>query len=90
LILSSAAAVLCALGVSALSQTSGVKGKVRNINGKGIPVVTARQDGKDIKTATSGSNGEFTITGLEEGKYNIAFDANGYSNGRAVRGRNSQ
>ncbi len=81
LVLSSGTAlVLSALSVSALSQTGGVKGKARDINGKGIPnaVITVLQDGKDIKATTSDARGEFTITGLEEGKYNIAFDANGY------------
>lgn len=73
--------VLFTLSASALAQGGGVKGQVRAPNGKGIPnaVVTVRRDGKDIKATTSDSNGDFAITGLEEGKYNIAFDVKGYS-----------
>lgn len=60
----------------------GVKGKVRSPNGKGIPnaAITVRQDGKDIKTGSSDAKGEFAIN-LAKGKYNITFDASGYSMG---------
>lgn len=61
----------------------GVKGKVRTASGKGIPdaTVTARQDGKDIRSAKADSKGEFTLTGLSKGKYNIVFEADGFSGG---------
>jgi len=61
----------------------GIKGKVRGPNGSGIPnaEVAVRQDGKDIKTAKADAKGEFQISGLSAGKYNIAFDADGYSTG---------
>lgn len=72
-----------ALTAAVSAQSGGVKGKVRAPNGKGIPnaTITVRLDGKEMKTAASDSKGEFTITGLEKGKYNITFDATGYSLG---------
>jgi len=59
----------------------GVKGKVRGPNGNGIAnaEVSARQDGKDIKTVKADSKGEFQLSGLKAGKYNISFDAEGYA-----------
>ncbi len=62
------------------AQSGGVKGKVRAPNGKGIPnaTITVRLDGKEIKTAASDSKGDFTISGLEKGKYSITFDAAGF------------
>lgn len=79
----SAFLAISALSVSAFAQGGGVKGKVRGQNGKGIAnaTITARQDGKDIKAATSDAKGEFTMTGLSAGKYNFAIDASGYSTG---------
>ncbi len=61
----------------------GVKGKVRNIKGGAIAgaAVTARLQGKDVKTVRSDSKGSFVIQGLERGKYNIVFDADGYASG---------
>ena len=61
----------------------GIKGKVKNNKGDGIggATVTARLDGKDVKTVTADSNGKFQMEGLKAGKYNIAFDANGYALG---------
>ncbi len=61
----------------------GVKGKVRNIKGGAIAgaVITARLQGKDVKTVRSDSKGSFVIQGLERGKYNIVFDADGYASG---------
>lgn len=61
----------------------GVKGKVRNSRGQGIPnaTVTARQDGKEIKTVTADRKGDFVLSGLSAGTYNIAFDADGYELG---------
>ncbi|HKP70710.1 MAG TPA: carboxypeptidase-like regulatory domain-containing protein [Pyrinomonadaceae bacterium] len=61
----------------------GVKGKVRNNKGGAIAgaTVTARRDGKDIKTAHADSKGLFTLQGLEAGTYNVVFEANGYASG---------
>jgi len=64
------------------AQSSGVKGRVRDTREKGIPnvEVSARQDGKVIRSVKTDSKGNFTL-GLDAGKYNIAFDADGYSTG---------
>jgi hypothetical protein len=76
--------VLCAVCFvpSAFAQ-GGVKGKVRNNKGSGIAgaSVTARLSGKDVKTVRSDSKGNFSLQGLDEGTYNIVFDADGYATG---------
>ncbi|MGH9947301.1 MAG: carboxypeptidase-like regulatory domain-containing protein [Pyrinomonadaceae bacterium] len=72
-----------ALSAFTFAQGGGVKGKVRAPNGKGIPnaTITLRLDGKEIRTASSDSKGDFTIIGITAGKYNLTFEANGYSLG---------
>ncbi len=64
-------------------ETGGVKGRVRTARNQAIAEVsvTARQDGKDIKTVKTSANGEFVLDGLRTGNYNIAFDKNGYTTG---------
>ena len=81
-------AVLCLLTaycslLTAYAQGTGVKGKVRNMRGDGISgaTITARQNGKEIKSAKSGAKGEFTLDGLESGVYNIAVEAKSYAAG---------
>ena len=61
----------------------GIKGKVRNNKGNGIggATVSARLDGKDVKTVTADSKGNFLMEGLKSGTYNISFDADGYAMG---------
>ena len=61
----------------------GVKGKVRSRTGAAIPntIVTARQDGKDIKSTKSNSKGEFVLIGLSSGVYSLVFDADGFQSG---------
>lgn len=74
--------VLCL--VPALAQgTGGVKGRLRNVRGELIAgaTITARQNSKDIRSAKTGSKGEFLLDGLDAGVYNILFDAKGYSSG---------
>jgi hypothetical protein len=73
----------CSLLTADAQSTGGVKGKVRNMRGDNIvgATVTARQNAKDVRTAKSGSKGEFVLDGLEAGNYNIVFDAKGYSSG---------
>ncbi len=63
--------------------TGGLKGKVRTTSGDGIAnaTVTARQKGVDLKTVKGDSKGNFVIEGLETGRYNVVFDAPGYSSG---------
>lgn len=74
-------AISCA---AALAQnTGGVKGKVRTDRNESIEKVsvTARQDGKDIKTVLTDSKGEFVLEGLAEGEYNFTFSKNGFTTG---------
>src|SRR5437879_13292422 len=61
--------------------TGGVKGRVRTQSGTGIAgaSVAARQNGVDLKTATSNAKGDFVLDALEPGIYNLAFEAKGYS-----------
>ena len=74
--------VILSVSVNAQS-TGGVKGKIRDWNGKGIAGVTvaARQKGVDVKTVRSRAGGDFVLDGLAPGMYNIAFDGEGYSTG---------
>lgn len=76
--------IVLVMAAAAFTQsTGGVKGRVKDMNDRGIPnaTVAARQNGKDVKTTTTDKKGEFTLDGLPEGVYNFAFDANGYSTG---------
>lgn len=72
-----------AVTAASAQSTGGVKGKVRNMNGDGIggAAVTARKDGKDVRSVTADSKGNFRLEGLAEGTYNILFEAKGYSSG---------
>ncbi len=74
---------LCFLTSAAAQSTGGVKGKVRTMGGDNIAgaTITARQNAKDIKSVKSGNKGQFNLSGLESGVYNIVFDARGYSSG---------
>jgi len=78
--------ILAALFVApaAFAQGTGsVKGKVRSVKGAGIAgaSVTARQNGLDKKSVTANSKGEFLLEGLESGRYNLVFEAPGFSSG---------
>ncbi|HQZ82366.1 MAG TPA: carboxypeptidase-like regulatory domain-containing protein [Pyrinomonadaceae bacterium] len=70
------------LPLAVFAQSSGVKGRVRNVDSKSIPnvEVTARVDGKVVRSTRSDRQGRFTLA-LEPGTYNIAFDAKGYGTG---------
>ena len=70
--------------VPAFAQSiGGVKGKVRTTKGSGIAgaSVTARKKGIDVKSTKANSNGDFVLDGLETGRYNLVFDAPGFSSG---------
>jgi hypothetical protein len=71
------------LSHDAFAQSIGVKGKIRAQNGNGIPnaTITARQDGKDIKSVRANAKGDFEMPGLKPGVYNVIFDAVGYQLG---------
>lgn len=75
--------VVLAVASAGAQSTGGVKGKVKNMNGDGIAgaEVTARQDGKDVRSTTADRKGSFRLDGLPEGTYNIIFEAPGYSSG---------
>lgn len=71
------------LNFSASAQSGGIKGRVRSASGRGIPgaTITARIDGKEVKTVRTGEDGGFTMRGIDAGKYTVVFDAPGYSSG---------
>ncbi len=76
--------LLTVLSVAAFAQeTGGVKGKVRNVKGDGIggATITARLDGKDVRTVKTDAKGTFEITGLQTGTYNFVFEKSGYGAG---------
>jgi hypothetical protein len=82
----SAALILATImiaGVSAFAQSGGIKGTVRNMRGAGIPgaTITARQNGEDVKSATANNKGDFVLSGLGSGVYNLVFEAHGYASG---------
>ena len=69
---------------SVMGQNTGsVKGKVRTQSGDAIPEVEiiARQDGKNLKSSISNKKGEFRISGLTPGTYNLLFEKDGFSSG---------
>lgn len=70
------------VSLAAAAQT-GVKGRVKSNAGDPIPnaTVTARQQGKDIKTTRTDSKGRFQLDGLAPGVYSFVFDADGFGSG---------
>lgn len=64
-------------------ETGSVKGKVRTESGDSIAgaKITVRLDGRDLKTATSDRKGEFRISELPPGSYNLLFEKTGFSSG---------
>ena len=77
------ALIVVVASVGLAQSTGGVKGKVRTTRGNGIAsaTVTARQKGVDVKSVKANSNGEFVMAGLSSGRYNLVFEAPGYSSG---------
>ncbi len=63
--------------------TGSVKGKVRAEDGDTISgaKVTARQNGKNLKSTQSDSGGKFRLRGLAPGRYNLLFEKEGFSPG---------
>ena len=74
---------LCIAPAAFAQETGGLKGKVRTASGNGIAnaTISARQNGTDIKTIVANNKGEFVLSGLAPGKYNVLFDAKGYASG---------
>jgi hypothetical protein len=80
----SIAVLLFVFAVAAFAQDGGsVKGRVRASKGESISgaTVTARLDSKDTKTAKTDSKGNFLLSNLPDGIYNIVFEKNGFSTG---------
>lgn len=76
--------IIFAFSALAFAQDSGsVKGKVRTTSGDGISEVTviARQKGEDIKSVTTDAKGNFVMSGLKAGLYNLVFTKSGYGQG---------
>ncbi|HMS39542.1 MAG TPA: carboxypeptidase-like regulatory domain-containing protein [Pyrinomonadaceae bacterium] len=76
--------IIFAFSALAFAQDSGsVKGKVRTTSGDGISEVTviARQKGEDIKSVTTDAKGNFVMSGLKTGLYNLVFTKSGYGQG---------
>lgn len=71
------------LAVTAAAQTGGLKGKIRANSGAGIANawVTVTQGGKDIKAASSLSDGTFRLEGIAPGVYGLRVEAKGYAAG---------
>lgn len=69
--------------VAVAQETGSIKGKVRNTDGDKIAnvEVTARRDGKNLKSVKTDSDGDFKISGLDVGKYNVVFEKDGLSTG---------
>jgi hypothetical protein len=67
----------------AQGESGGAKGKVRSAKGDGISgaSVTARLDGKDVKTVKTDTKGNFEMTGLQPGVYNFVIEKSGYGAG---------
>jgi Carboxypeptidase regulatory-like domain len=66
------------------AQTSGVKGKVKTVKGKGLSgvTVTVIKDGLQVKEEETNEKGEFLIEGLEEGIYSFTFQKEGFNDGQ--------
>ncbi len=70
-----------------LAQTSGIKGKVKTVKGKGLPAVTVSviKDGIEVKQEETNEKGEFFIEGLDEGIYSFTFEKDGFNSGSLKR-----
>jgi Carboxypeptidase regulatory-like domain len=77
-------AVFC---IISLAQTSGIKGKVKTVKGKGLPGVTVSviKDGLEIKQEETNEKGEFLIDGFDEGIYTFTFEKDGFDNASLKR-----
>lgn len=76
-------ACLFFLSSAVFAQTGGLKGKIRNSKGDGLPdvSVTVRREGADAKSVRSDAKGNFVMDGLQTGSYNLVFEASGYGAG---------
>lgn len=76
-------ALLAFAFVAVAQDTGNIKGKVRTKDGKGIAdaTITARKDGKNVASAKTNRKGDFRLSDLATGTYNIVFEKGGYSAG---------
>jgi len=74
--------LLLAAAVPAQS-TGSIKGKVRTQKGKGIEgvTVTIRKDGENLRSDRTDDDGDFRISGIRPGFYNVVFEKPGFSGG---------
>ncbi len=72
--------LLCA---AAFAQPGGLKGRVRTNSGQPIAsaTVTVTQNGGDVKSAKTASDGTFQLSGIEAGAYGLRVEATGYASG---------
>lgn len=82
--------IIAAFSFSVFAQnktTGGVRGKVRMTNGNSISGVRveAQQDEKSIASTRTDSKGEFQLTGLKPGVYDLVFTKEGLSQGTLPR-----
>jgi hypothetical protein len=69
-------------GVVVVAQnTGGLKGTIRTVKGAGIPdaTITVKKKGVGVRSVRSDSKGGFLVESLDEGLYNLVFEAAGYS-----------
>ncbi|MGI8544597.1 MAG: carboxypeptidase-like regulatory domain-containing protein [Aridibacter sp.] len=64
-------------------ETGSVKGKVHTEDGDKIvgAKISVRLDGEDLKSTTSDLKGEFRLSDLTPGRYNLVFEKKGFSSG---------
>lgn len=67
--------------VFAFGQTGGVKGKVRDARESSLAgvSVSARQNGKGLKTVVTDAKGDFLLENLEAGNYDLIFEKSGFN-----------
>ncbi len=75
------AALSC--GIAAGQTSGGLKGKVRDPKGNGLAgaKITVRRESKDLKSAVADSKGNFELSGIEAGNYNLVIEKSGFSAG---------
>jgi hypothetical protein len=78
-----AAVIFVSCAFSQAQETGGAKGKVRTAQDRGIAgvIVTAEQNGKSVRSASTDKSGNFTINGLKSGRYNLVFAKQGFATG---------
>ena len=66
---------------SALAQDLSIAGKVTDSRGDAVgntPVSLVADDGRPIQQQTTGTDGQFTFTGIRSGKYTLKLNVAGF------------